>query len=59
MELKKGPVSAALYDLDRDPWETVILANNPAHAKIRQEMAALLKARGKAVLPPGLKAKGN
>lgn len=51
--LKKGPVSAALYDLEKDPWEMVNLADDPAYATVRQEMAALLKKGWKAALPPG------
>ena len=39
LEFKKGPVPAALYDLEKDPWETVNLADDPAYAKARQEMA--------------------
>jgi arylsulfatase A-like enzyme len=56
MELKNGPVPAALYDLEKDPWETTNLANDPACAKTRAEMAALLQAGWKAALPPGAKA---
>lgn len=52
LEFKDGPVPAALYDLEKDPWETVNLANDPAHAKTRSEMAALLAAGWKAALPP-------
>jgi len=52
MELKKGPVPAALYNLEQDPWETVNPADDPAHAKTRTEMAALLPAGWKAALPP-------
>jgi len=52
MELKKGPVPVALYDLEKDPWEIVNLANDPGHAKVRGEMAALLSAGWKAALPP-------
>jgi len=51
LELKKGPVPAALYDLEKDPWETVNLADDPAYAKPRQEMADLLKQGWKAALP--------
>ena len=51
LELKKGPVAAALYDLEKDPWETVNLANDPAHAHARQEMADLLKAGWRGALP--------
>lgn len=51
LELKKGPVQAALYDLESDPWETVNLAEDPAHAQARQEMAHLLQQGWKAALP--------
>lgn len=53
MEFGKGPVPAALFDLEKDPWETVNLADDPAYAKMRQEMAQLLKAGWKAALPEG------
>ena len=53
MEFKNGPVPIALYDLEKDPWETVNLADDPAQAKIRTEMAGLLQAGWKAALPPG------
>jgi arylsulfatase A-like enzyme len=51
LALKKGPVSTALYDLEKDPWETVNLADDSAYASARQEMAELLKEGWKAVLP--------
>ena len=54
LEFQNGPVPAALYDLEKDPWETVNLADDPAHAKVRQEMADLLKAGWKAALPEGV-----
>jgi len=53
MELKNGPVPTALYDLEKDPWETVNLANDPAYTNTRAEMATLLKAGWRAGLPPG------
>ena len=52
MEFRKGPVPAALYDLEKDPWETVNLVDDPARASTRTEMAALLHAGWKAALPP-------
>jgi len=52
LELKKGPVRTALYDLAKDPWETVNLADDPAYADARREMAAVLKEGWKASLPP-------
>ena len=51
LELKKGSVRAALYDLEKDPWETINLAEDPAYAAARQEMADLLRAGWKAALP--------
>jgi arylsulfatase A-like enzyme len=51
MEFRKGAVPVALYDLEKDPWETVNLANDPAHANTRAGMAALLKSGWKAALP--------
>ena len=51
MEFQGGPVPVALYDLENDPWEIVNLADNPAYAKTRAEMAALLKAGWKAARP--------
>lgn len=53
LALKKGPVPAALYDLEKDPWETVNLAGDPAYAAAEQEMAALLKAGWYAAVPEG------
>ncbi|MFZ5829322.1 MAG: sulfatase, partial [Planctomycetota bacterium] len=47
----KGELFVELYDLKDDPWETVNLADNPEYAKIRDEMAALLKADWKSVVP--------
>jgi arylsulfatase A-like enzyme len=51
MEFKKGPVPVALYDLQSDPWETINLAEEPALAGTRAEMAALLHAGWKAARP--------
>ena len=51
LEFKEGPVPAALFDLEKDPWETVNLADDPAYARTRQDMAELLKAGWKAALP--------
>lgn len=52
LEFKDGPVPAALYDLKKDPWETVNLASDPGHAAVRAEMAGLLHAGWKSALPP-------
>jgi arylsulfatase A-like enzyme len=57
LEFGKGPVPAALFDLEKDPWETVNLADDPAYANTRQAMAQLLKAGWKAALPAGAVAK--
>ena len=51
LEFQKGPVPVAFFNLERDPWETVNLANDPAYTQARQEMAQLLKAGWKAALP--------
>lgn len=51
LELGKGPVPAALFDLEKDPWEMANLADDPAYANTRQEMAHLLKAGWKAASP--------
>lgn len=53
MEFGQGKVPVALYDMEKDPWETKNLANDPAYAKTKEEMAALLKAGWKAALPEG------
>ena len=52
LELKKGPVPVALYDLQKDPWETVNVADDPAYSAARQEMADLLKQGWQVALPP-------
>ena len=51
LELKKGTVRTALYDLEKDPWETVNLAEDPAYAPVRREMAELLRQGWQAALP--------
>jgi arylsulfatase A-like enzyme len=51
MEFENGAVPVALYDLEKDPWEIVNLAEDPGYAKARGEMAALLAAGWKAALP--------
>lgn len=53
LELKKGPVRAALYDLEKDPWETINVVADPAYAKAREEMSDLLRKGWTAALPPG------
>ena len=45
MTYDKSPISEALYDMEKDPWETINVAKDPAYAKARQEMADLLKAK--------------
>jgi len=46
--LKRPPLE--LYDLEKDPWETRNLADDPAHAatvkKLRGVLAAWMKAQG-------------
>jgi arylsulfatase A-like enzyme len=57
LEFKKGPVPAALFDLEKDTWETVNLADDTSYAKTRKDMAELLKAGWKAALPEGIASK--
>jgi len=40
-----------LYDHQTDPWETVNLADDPAYATTRAELAKLFHAGWKAALP--------
>ena len=54
MEFKKGAIPAALYDLEKDPWETRNVVDDPAYEQVRKEMADLLLAGWKAALPPGV-----
>ena len=51
MTFKTGPATEALFDEEKDPWETKNVAGDLAYAKAREEMAALLKAGWKAALP--------
>ena len=51
LEFKGGNVPVALYDLENDPWETINVADDPAYARTRAEMAALLQAGWKAARP--------
>ena len=55
LELKKGPVPVALYNLEKDPWEIVNRADDPAYAAARTEMSQLLRAGWKAALPNGVR----
>jgi arylsulfatase A-like enzyme len=48
----KGETVRELYDLQADPWETVNLADEPAHSETAREHARLLRAGWKAALPP-------
>lgn len=52
MEFEKGEMPAALFDLEKDPWETRNIVDDPAYAAARKEMADLLHAGWKAALPP-------
>ena len=51
MEFEKGEMPAAMFDLRKDPWETVNVVDDPAYAETRQELAALLKAGWRTALP--------
>ena len=50
----EGPGSGAPYDLRKDPWETLNLADDAAYAAARRKMADLLHAGWKAALPEGV-----
>ncbi|WP_437206288.1 sulfatase [Planctomicrobium sp. SH664] len=41
----------ALFDLEKDPWETRNVVDQPSYARAREEMAALLNAGWKGALP--------
>jgi uncharacterized sulfatase len=47
----QGELFTELYDLEKDPWETVNVSSDPAYAETRAEMAALLKSGWKSALP--------
>lgn len=48
----QGKVIKELYDLEHDPWETANLADQRALADKQQELAGLLKAGWRGLLPP-------
>ena len=54
IKMDKRPVPEALYDEEKDPWETKNLAGDPAYAKAQAEMAELLKSGWKAGLPESM-----
>jgi hypothetical protein len=43
---------AALFDLEKDPNETVNRINDPEYKEIKEELADLLKKGWQSVLPP-------
>jgi len=49
--LFKGELVVELYDHETDPWETINLADDPASATTRAELAELFHAGWKAALP--------
>jgi iduronate 2-sulfatase len=44
IEWSEGRAGAQLYDHEKDPEEMTNLADDPAHAKVREELSALLRA---------------
>jgi len=44
----------ALFDLEKDPNETINLIDDPAYAKVKEELANLLHQGWKVALPPGI-----
>jgi arylsulfatase A-like enzyme len=50
--LYQGELVVELYDHETDPWETVNLAENPAYAATRAELAKLFHTGWKAAFPP-------
>jgi arylsulfatase A-like enzyme len=51
LEFQKDEMPAALFDLEKDPWETTNVIDQPSYAGAREEMASLLRAGWKAALP--------
>jgi len=51
-EFSRGPVRAALFDLQKDPWETRNVVNDPGYAAALKDMRELLKAGWTNALPP-------
>jgi arylsulfatase A-like enzyme len=51
LEYDNSQPAAALFDLQKDPWETRNLIDDPDHADARKEMAALLKGGWRAAQP--------
>lgn len=51
MEFGKGDIRTALFDLEKDPWETRNVADDAAYAAIKQEMSDLLHAGWAAAMP--------
>ena len=56
LEYRDADIPAAMFDLEHDPWETINVVNDPAHAGARRELADLLHDGWRAALPPGVKA---
>ncbi|HPA20497.1 MAG TPA: sulfatase [Verrucomicrobiae bacterium] len=57
MEFEKGEMPAAMFDLEKDPWETRNIVDDPGYAAARKGMADLLHAGWKAALPPSAPAR--
>ena len=54
LEFQNGE-KPALFDLEKNPWETNNVADQPSYAETQREMASLLQAGWKAALPAGIK----
>jgi uncharacterized sulfatase len=51
LEFQNSDKPAALFDLQKDPWETNNVVDDPAYSETRREHAALLHSGWKAALP--------